>query len=96
MAIGPRPPQPPTPDVPYWRDGEGRRVTLGMVIAGRDRGGRERAVEQHAEAVSRIVHAAGAAVLEGRDGPARTLAAHASKLCGELVGLWPSGSDAPL
>ncbi len=87
---------PPSPAVPYWRDGAGRRTNLQVVLAGRDEEARVQTVTEHADAVCRIVRAAGAARLQGRHGEARALAAHASKLCGELVGLWPAGADAPL
>ena len=92
----PRPPSPPSPAVPYWRDGSGRRTNLQVVLAAGTPEARERTVTDHADGVCRIVRAAGAARLEGRDRDARALAAQASKLCGELVGLWPAGADAPL
>jgi hypothetical protein len=92
----PRAPEAPTPAVPYWRDGAGQRTNLQVVMAGRDREAQAQTVTDHADAVCRIVRAAGAARLEGRHRDARTLAAHASKLCGELVGLWPAGADTPL
>jgi len=92
----PRPADPPSPDVPYWRDAAGRRTNLQVVLAGRDREARVQTVTEHADGVCRIVRAAGAARLQGRNREARTLAAHASKLCGELVGLWPTGADTPL
>ncbi len=82
--------------MPYWRDGSGERTNLQVVLAGRHPGAREQTVTDHADAICRIVRAAGAARLEGRHREARALAAHASKLCGELVGLWPAGGDRPL
>jgi len=92
----PQRPDPPSPDVPYWRDAAGRRTNLQVMLAGRDPEAQVQTVTEHADAVCRIVRAAGAARLEGRQREARTLAAHASKLCGELVGLWPAGADTPL
>jgi len=91
-----RRPDPPSPAVPYWRDGSGQRTNLQLVLAGDDPAAQARTVTEHADAVCRIVHAAGTARLQGRQGEARSLAAHASKLCGELVGLWPTGADTPL
>jgi hypothetical protein len=90
------PADPPSPAVPYWRDAAGRRTNLQVVLAGRDPEARVQTVTEHADAVCRIVRAAGAARLQGRNREARTLAAHASKLCGELVGLWPSGAETPM
>ena len=90
------PPNPPSPTVPYWRDGAGQRTNLQVVLAGGAAEARARLVTEHADGVCRIVRAAGTARLQGRHGEARALAAHASKLCGELVGLWPTGADQPL
>jgi hypothetical protein len=89
-------PDPPSPDVPYWRDEVGRRTSLQVVLAERDGDRQAQTLTEHADAVCRIVHAAAAARLEGRAREARALAAQASKLCGELVGLWPTGADTPL
>jgi hypothetical protein len=66
------------------------------VLAGRDRAERERLLAAHCEAVCRIVGAAADAQLADDRPRARKLASHASKLCGELAGLWPAGSDQPL
>jgi hypothetical protein len=89
-------PQPPTLELPYWRDSQGRRTSVLAVLAGRGPSEREAVLGQHADAVCAIIHAASKAHLEGRQRDARTLAARASKLCGELAGLWPAGSHAPL
>lgn len=94
MAI--RPAQHPTPDRPYWTDGEGRRTTVLALLAASAPGARELLLEEHTDAVARILRAAAAARLEGRLGDARTLAMQASRLSGELAGLWPAGSDEPL
>jgi hypothetical protein len=94
MAIAPD--HPPTPETPYWRDSRSRRTTVAAVLAGRARADHERVLELHTEAVCRILRAAAAARLERRPADARALAAHASRLCGELAGLWPAGSNEPL
>jgi hypothetical protein len=66
------------------------------VLAGRDRAERERLLAAHCGAVCEIVRAAATAQLDGDRARARMLATQASKLCGELAGLWPAGSDQPL
>ena len=66
------------------------------VIAGRSSDERERLVAIHVRSITSIVEAAAAATLEGRRAEARALAMHASRLCGELAGLWPAGSNEPL
>jgi hypothetical protein len=86
----------PTPHEPYWRDVQGRRTDVQAVGAGRTPSELVQIVNEHADAVCRIIHAAGAARLGGRHAEARMLATHASKLCGELAGLWPAGSQEPL
>ena len=91
-----RPAQHPTPDRPFWLDGEGRRTTVLALLAAAAPGAREPLLEEHTDAVARILRAAAAARLEGRLVDARTLATQASRLSGELAGLWPAGSDAPL
>jgi hypothetical protein len=89
-------PQPPTPERPYWRDQSGRRTTFLAIAAGCGRAERERLLGEHCEAVCRIIRAAATARLTGDAARARTLANRASRLCGELAGLWPAGSDEPL
>jgi hypothetical protein len=69
---------------------------VAAVLAGRGAAEQGLLLEEHCEAVSRIVRAAAAARLAGDGGRARTLAIQASRLCGELAGLWPEGSDEPL
>ena len=94
MAI--RPAQPPTPDRPYWRDEQGRRTTIATVLAGRGVVERQLLLDEHCEAACRIIRAAAAARMTGDVARTRTLANQASRLCGELAGLWPEGSDEPL
>jgi hypothetical protein len=91
-----QPAKPPTPDRPHWRDGDGRRTTVLAVLAAHAPATREQLLDQHADAVCRIVRAAAAARLGGDHVRARMLANQASRLCGELAGLWPAGSDEPL
>jgi hypothetical protein len=86
----------PTPENPFWRDADGRRTTVAAMLAGRDQATRRDLLDLHADAVCAIIHAAGRARIEGRDQHARSLATQASKLCGELAGLWPAGSHEPL
>lgn len=88
--------QPPTPETPFWRDDAGRRTTVLAILAGREPCERERMLDLHVQAVDKLLRAATGASLEGRDGDVRALVSHASRLCGELAGLWPAGSDLPL
>jgi hypothetical protein len=87
---------PPSEEVPFWRDPEGRRATVSLALAARPAPQRAPVLHAHGEAIARIVGAAIAARLGGESARARALASHASRLCGELAGLWPAGSDRPL
>lgn len=83
--------------VPHWRDPQGRRATVQAALAGRTPEEQAAIVRAHAEAVGAIIHAAGEARLrEGGRMEARSLATQAARLCGELAGLWPAGSNEPL
>ncbi len=88
--------QPPTPETPFWRDDAGRRTTVLAILAASPLADRGRVLDLHAGAVAALVRAASQASLEGRTARVRALANHASRLCGELAGLWPAGSDQPL
>jgi hypothetical protein len=86
----------PSLERPYWRDESGRRTTVLALVAGRGAAERERLLVEHCDAVCRIIRSAAAARVAGDDRRARMLANRASRLCGELAGLWPQGSDEPL
>lgn len=89
-------PVPPTPELPFWRDGSGQRTTLASVSAAGPATQQAALMADHVEAVTRILRAAADARLANQTARSRSLAAHASRLCGEVAGLWPSGSERPL
>jgi hypothetical protein len=87
----------PTVEIPHWCDPQGRRSTVQAALAGADPSARAAVVRAHADAVGALIHAAGEARLgDGGSTRARALATQAARLCGELAGLWPMGSDEPL
>ncbi len=88
--------RPPTVADPHWRDSSGRRTTVGVALAEQSQSEHGGVLERHADAVSEVIHAAAGARLVGDQRRARSLANQASKLCGELAGLWPEGSHEPL
>ncbi len=88
--------RPPTVADPHWRDEHHRRTTVGVTLAEHPEADRGEVLERHADAVSVVIHAAAAARLAGDQRHARALANQASRLCGELAGLWPAGSHEPL
>jgi hypothetical protein len=87
---------PPSPTHPFWRDAAGSRVTVQATLAETPPAERAAVLERHAEGICAIVHLAGSHRAAGRVREARALASHASRLCGELAGLWPAGSQEPL
>jgi len=84
--------RPPCPAAPYWRTAEGRRHSLSSVRAGCDEATQAVVMRVHLAALDRILAAAAEAELGGNRREARRLVGGATRLCGELVGLWPDGS----
>ncbi len=88
--------RPPTVADPHWRDRSGARTTVGVSLAEHPESDHGEVLERHADAISEVIHAAARSRLAGDQRRARSLASQASKLCGELAGLWPEGSHEPL
>jgi hypothetical protein len=84
--------QPPSPEAPYWRTARGERLSLATALAGAGEGTQRIVLEAHARAVAELTRAAGESRLSQTDRHCRPLATAASRLCGELTGLWPDRS----
>lgn len=82
--------EPPTPRTPYWTDAEdGSRQHLRTVLIGVETEPAAEIERLHAAALGAVAAAALAAKRAGDGREARRLAAAASRLAGEIVGLWP-------
>jgi hypothetical protein len=82
----------PDPDVPHWREADGARHSYGSLRSGLEPRHAAELTDAHLAAIGRIAAAALAA--DGRGDHAQTarLAAAATRLCGEIRGLWPASA----
>jgi hypothetical protein len=79
----------PTVAVPSWHEPDGTPHTVNELTAGVSAATVEEVEQRHAQAVSRLLLAAFVARRHGDQREARRLASVASRLCEEVVGLWP-------
>ncbi len=81
----------PTVEKPYWHDADtGTRHSVSTVMAGMAGEDQQRIADMHAHSVQRLVEASLEFEHAGNRSKARALAAAASRLCGEVVGMWPT------
>jgi len=80
----------PTLERPWWRSAAGGRSTYTAERAALGPERRGEVDEAHAAAIHRLVSAAARARDAGDAASSRRMAQAASRLCGEVVGLWAS------
>jgi hypothetical protein len=85
----------PDSQLGFWRTGEGKRVSLGEVIAGADDEAKARVLEANRRAIGEIIAAANVAKLDGDGATAQRQIAAARRLCAEIGNQFPAMSWAP-
>src|ERR1700679_3045007 len=83
----------PDAEHPYWRRGDGTRVSFTEVTQGLPRQAHEHYAPQHAPAVAALALAGVKARLDGNPAEGRRLMAIASRLCTEPLGHWPPSAS---
>jgi hypothetical protein len=81
--------EPPSVALPGWHERDGTPHAVGDLTAGQSPSIVEEIHRLHADGIRTLAIAACAAAQRGDDREARRLASAASRLCGEIVGLWP-------
>ena len=85
----------PSVALPCWHERDGTPHAVRDLTAGQSPSTIEEINRQHADAVRTLTLAACAAIQRGDDQEARRLATAASRLCEEIVGLWPVSGRSP-
>jgi len=79
----------PTVALPWWHEPDGTPHTVNEMTAGQPAEKVDEIERLHADAVGRLLLAAGGARRRGDHLETRRLVTVAARLCQELIGLWP-------